>query len=342
MPNRITRRRPLNLKGTTLLVFLGVTVPSDALAEVLAGCGKGTSLDLDVAPRDGDADLVADLRQRLFSEVSAGEVSPCGSHPAPRISVKVIWPAQDQVRVSVRVRTENKDYESTRIMGLERFPDDGRALAIGIIADEMVDELQARASVEPVSIEPARHPTSGRYNPKILEVRSTSSWTTAFGAAIQLVHFTSGFTLVGPELRMLMPCGPSGFGIGGSLGLGAASQNSVGPDELSFRAVPSPSLSVRFGSDLKDDVGISGVANVQALFLTTAHRGLSAPVASLGIVADLGMSFWQSLGPGLRASLDAHIGRPLNTLVVRGASGNSYELTDGASLGASLGVLGTY
>jgi hypothetical protein len=303
-------------------------------------CVRGSPVRIDVAPCDADSDLAPRILAQMFSEVASPEDKDCTTDVAPTstlnvaASLKVTWLAPLRAHIALALTAESKPYEATRDVDLEPIVDEGRPLALGIAAAEMLEALTERAEADaaekpPVLSLPTRADLDVRPPPRVL-VRARGSVGSIFSAE----HYTAGLTLIGPDLRAMVPLAQR-IEVGLRVGIRTPSLAAINRTEIRLSAAYVAGIAAQVSTSPLARRGFSAKAAVDAVWMhTTAPRSDEA----VGVVGRVGMGAWETLDPGVTFVLEGTVGVPLKTIDFTGTSGASHPAVGGALFGVGAGI----
>jgi len=310
------------MRGPTLLLAVcaaGLTLPSPAAAQPRCAGGDGPWVLLQIGVEGWNearrATVLSDLQHTLEGQgiaACSGEARPTVA-PLATLAVDLSPDDAAKATVDIEVRDAVTRKRVRRDLDLSRIPDDGRAAAIAIEADELLRASWAEVALDTARAREAqataRPQVVGSVEQVMAPARAESG---GLGARAAVEHYFGGATLVGAdgvgrlrlsprfelEIAGTLRVGPSvavphgqvsALGAGGSLALlvrvaGArraslAAGAAVSAGWLEFRAEPSPGYeSARYGNLL-------AVARLRLVGRVALGRSLHGAVGLDGGVA---------------------------------------------------------
>ncbi len=308
-------------------------------------CVRGAPVRIDVAPSEADPALARRVMEQMFSEVSPPEDKDCvgdganATAPASTLhvaaTVTVSWLAPLKAHIALELKTDKKPYAAARDVDLEPIDDEGRPLALGIAAAEMLEALTERAEADAVEkpVLAAPPPSVVVHIDDPVPVAPTPRAT--MGSLLAVEHYTAGLTLIGPDLRASAPVS-SHVEIGARVGIRSPSLTLVEASELRLAPVYVTGLGAQVGSDQSSPRGFAAKAAVDAVWVSSTQPGSKKEV---GVVARVGMGAWETLAPRVKFVVEGSVGLPLKDVDLIGNSGESHTVVGGAVFGFGVGIV---
>jgi len=311
------------MRGSSLLLALcsaSLLVPSFASAETRCAGGEGPWVQLQLGAQAWSETQRASVLSDLQHTLAGQGIAACSAeaHPAaPALAMLSVDLSPDdtaKATVDIEVRDAVTRKRVRRDVDLSRVPDDGRAAAIAIEADELLRASWAEIALDTERARQAQRAARPQVVGSVQQVLAPAPTEGGggLGARAAIEHFFGGITLIGAdgvgrvglsprlalEIAGTLRLGPSetaphgqvsALAAGGSLALlfriaasrrgSLAAGAGVSASWLEFRAAPSP------GTDAATYANLLAVGNVRLVGRLALARSVRASAGLTGGVA---------------------------------------------------------
>jgi hypothetical protein len=335
------------MRGLPLLALCAASLllPSSAAAQPrCAGDGPWVQLQLGVegwsdAQR---ASVLSDLQHTLAGQGIAACSSDAHPAAAPLAMLAVQLSPDDAARatVDIEVRDAVTRKRVRRDVDLSRIPDDGRAAAIAIEADELLRASWAEVALDTARARQAQEAARSQVVGSVQQVLAPRAEGGGVGARAAMEHYFGGATLIGADGIARLQLSPrAALEIAGTLRFGPSEKAPHG--QVSARAAGG-SLGLLFriagGGRRASLAAGAGVSASWLEFRAEAEPGAEGSAyANLLAVARLRLLGRLALGRSLRGSAGVEGGVALRGVEATDA-GEVVARARGVTVGATLGL----